>query len=191
MKTYSGFTLIELMIVVAIISVIVIMGVPSMLRARQAANETSAITSCKTIAEAEEIYHRTDYDKNGVLEYATAMSGNYSLLETVAGSNDLGLVDKAFASAEGQPISTDGKNGYAFTILTSQGPAAGGGTRSYFTRTAMDLGYAISSTPCGYDLTGRMSYILGTNGTVLQKDRGATLPHETWYNPDTAWSPTE
>ena len=64
-----GFTLIELMIVVAIIAIIAAIAIPSLLRSRMAANETAALAACKAFAEAEEIYHRTDYTKSGVLQY--------------------------------------------------------------------------------------------------------------------------
>src|SRR4051812_35976348 len=98
-----AFTLIELMIVVAIIAIIAAIAIPSLLRSRMAANETAAAAACKAYAEAQEIFRRTDYDKDGVLEYAQAMGGNNSLLERVAGSGDLALIDRSFAAAEGEP----------------------------------------------------------------------------------------
>src|SRR3954468_14832554 len=95
----KGFTLIELMIVVAIIAIIAAIAIPSLLRSRMAANATAAAASCKAFAEAEEIYHRTDYDGDGVLEYAVKMSGPTSLLTNA--SVEIALIDRAFANAEG------------------------------------------------------------------------------------------
>src|SRR3982751_4069066 len=93
-----GFTLIELMIVVAIIAIIAAIAIPSLLRSRMAANATSAAASCKAFAEAEEIYHRTDYDGDGVLEYASTMTGANSLCTQVP--TEIALIDRAFAGAE-------------------------------------------------------------------------------------------
>jgi len=194
----KGFTLIELMIVVAIIAIIAAIAIPSLLRSRMAANETAAAASCKAFAEAEEIYHRTDYNHDGVLEYATLLKGTNSLLETSATLGDLALIDKSFANAEGDAATGVPKAGYVFTVLTAQGSAATGGSRSYITGTTphMTLGYGLSAIPGAYDGTGRDAFIINNNGTIFQKDRTSTLTtHEVVFNPDTSatggWTPSE
>jgi type IV pilus assembly protein PilA len=189
----KGFTLIELMIVVAIIAIIAAIAIPSLLRSRMAANETAAAAGCKAFAEAEEIFHRTDYSGNGCLKYATALSGAQSLLDgATAGSGSLGLVDKTFGTAEGQPASATPKAGYVFTVLTQQGSSATGGTRIYVVGTNMTLGYAMNATPGAYDSTGRDSFTINGNGTIFQLDRGPTVTtHTTFFNPTTSWVPTQ
>lgn len=190
---HKGFTLIELMIVVAIIAIIAAIAIPSLLRSRMAANQTAAAAACKAFAEAEEIYHRTDYDSDGVLEYATMLSGTNSLLEKIAGSGDLALVDRSFATAEGDPNVAVPKAGYVFRVLTEQGTAATGGSRSYMTGTNMTLGYAVSAVPGAYDGTGRDCFMINNNGTIFQADRGSVqTSHVTYFNPvQPPWAVTE
>lgn len=65
-----------------------------------AANESHAVAACRTFAEAEDIYRRTDWDSDGILEYSQTIRGNNSLYEKNDGQADLTLVDRAFAMAE-------------------------------------------------------------------------------------------
>ena len=89
MKKEQGFSLIELLIVVAIIAIIAAIAVPSMLQARMAANESGAIQGCRTVGSAE-------------VAYAAINNQNYATLDNlVAGS----FVDVRF---------TDGFNGYTY-----------------------------------------------------------------------------
>ncbi len=62
MRKQEGFTLIELMIVVAIIAIIAAIAIPSLLNARKAGNEASAISSMRTLTTVNEQY-RTRYGR--------------------------------------------------------------------------------------------------------------------------------
>ncbi len=184
-KRFFGFTLIELMIVVAIIAIIAAIAIPNLLRSRMAANETAAMASCKAFAEAEDIYRRTDYNKDGVLEYALQLNGANSLYETTQGSGDVGLIDRAFAAAEGDPSLATPKAGYVFAPLREQGSDATGGVRSYLdNNNRLTLGYALSAVPAQYDGVGRNSFIINNAGTIYQYDKGSSnTSHETTFNP--------
>jgi prepilin-type N-terminal cleavage/methylation domain-containing protein len=186
----KGFTLIELMIVVAIIAIIAAIAIPSLLRSRMAANQTAAAAACKAFAEAEEIYRRTDYDGDGVLEYAQTLKGDNSLLEKTVNTGDLALVDKTFGNAEGDSTSATPKAGYVFTVLTRQGSSATGGSRGYVVNNNMTLGYGLSAVPGAYDGTGRDTFVISNNGTIFQKDKLVST-HETQFNPDTTWAAAE
>ena len=159
-----GFTLIELMIVVAIIAIIAAIAIPNLLRSRMAANESAAIGACKTFASSEDTYRRVDYNANGILEYAQPLASLY-------GSGSINLVDKSFAAAElaaGTP-----KAGYLFTVLTSQGAGGPGGARSFLNAgNLMTVGYALSAVPGSWDQSGRNQFQISSSGTIYQRDTG-------------------
>ena len=188
----AGFTLIELMIVVAIIAIIAAIAIPNLLRSRMNANEAATVAACKTYAASQDLYRRTDWDGDGVLEYSLSLRGANSLYEQNANTGDTSLVDAAFAFAEGDPGVASIKAGYHFRVLTGQGASAPGGTNTYVVNGSMTLGYGLSAVPASYDGTGRNTFQINATGTVYQSDRGASvLSHLTTYNPDTGWTVTE
>jgi len=185
----KGFTLIELMIVVAIIAIIAAIAIPNLLRSRMAANETAAIAACKTFATSEDIYRRTDYNKDGVLEYAQHLGGDNSLFETTTGAGDLALIDRTFANAEaffpgGPPVYTNAsgpvnpnggpKAGYCFKVLHAVAADSGGIGNPLLpfidNNNRMTLGYALYSAPQQYDGSGRNHMQIKNDGTIYIQD---------------------
>jgi prepilin-type N-terminal cleavage/methylation domain-containing protein len=67
MKREQGFSLIELLIVVAIIAIIAAIAVPSMLQARMAANESGAIQGCRTVGSSNVAYSAVNNQNYGTL----------------------------------------------------------------------------------------------------------------------------
>jgi type IV pilus assembly protein PilA len=65
-----GFTLIELMIVIAIIAIIAAIAIPNLIEARKSANESSAIASLRAIHAAQNLFKDRDYDKDGYHYFA-------------------------------------------------------------------------------------------------------------------------
>ena len=73
----SGFTLIELMIVVAIIAIIAAIAIPNLLRSRMSANEAGAAGAMRTISTGEVAFQTAafvDTDTDGVGDYGTLVS---------------------------------------------------------------------------------------------------------------------
>ena len=176
-----GFTLIELMIVVAIIAIIAAIAIPNLLRSRMAANESAAIGACKTFASSEDTYRRVDYDQDGILEYAQSLASLYD-------NGSINLVDRAFFQAEGATGTP--KAGYIFVVLTGQSAAAPGGSRTYLSGTNMTVGYALSAAPAAWDNSGRNQFQISGSGTIYQRDLSNGTPL-TAFDPTTMWVAAE
>jgi prepilin-type N-terminal cleavage/methylation domain-containing protein len=93
-RNKKGFSLLELLIVVAIILIIATIAIPSLLRSRQAANESAAVATLRTLNTAE-------------VTYAAAGGGLYG---TMAQLVTVGLADSSLQSM---------KSGYNFTVTLS------------------------------------------------------------------------
>lgn len=82
-----AFTLIELMIVIAIIAIIAAIAIPNLIEARKHGNESAAIGSLKAISSAQSLFREGDKDGNGVLDYGTLTQlSQQNLVDSVLGA---------------------------------------------------------------------------------------------------------
>jgi prepilin-type N-terminal cleavage/methylation domain-containing protein len=87
MKGKRGFTLVELMIVIAIIAIIMAIAIPNLIQARKNGNETAAIGALKTISSAEAIFREGDKEGDGRNDYGTLSELSATqLIDSVLGS---------------------------------------------------------------------------------------------------------
>jgi hypothetical protein len=86
-------------------------------------------------------------------------------------------------------------HGYYYRILTAQGKSADGGAKSYIVNGDMTGGFALLAYPADYRSSGVMTFIVGQDGVIYQKDLGpktaelASAIKE--YSPDKTWHKAE
>ena len=150
MRKQKGFSLIELLIVVAIILIIAAIAIPNLLRARIAANESSAASTIRSISTAEVAYY-TAYPATGYAALLANLGGAQPCTPVIATAC---LIDDVVATNGGGA----GKNGYNY---------ANTGTLST---------YVASGVPITLQSTGTRTYCSVEDNVVRFLNNSAAVP---------------
>jgi type IV pilus assembly protein PilA len=150
----KGFSLIELLIVVAIILIIAAIAIPNLLRAKMAANEASAVGSMRTI-------------NTTSVEYSTTYGGYPPSLASLGGpaggsatSSSAELIDAVLAGGT--------KSGYTFAYTTGATDSNGN-----------FVSYTLTAVPTGVGTTGQRQFFTDQSGVIRANATGAATVNST------------
>ena len=193
--------MIELMISVSIIAILAAIAIPNFMQAKMSANEMAAIASLRAIAEGQSVYKRTDWDSDGVKEYAMPF---YDMHVEGADRLDLVAPDLAKAHLTGYPdgngfIPNDGYvfyDNYNYEMPTEAGTMGVSVVGTVDASDPLNIDFNVLNRwgahawPAGYNLTGRNSFAISDKGVVWQIDVQMDDPMTPTHNWDALYMST-
>jgi prepilin-type N-terminal cleavage/methylation domain-containing protein len=159
MRKQKGFSLIELLIVVAIILIIAAIAVPSLLRSRMLANESGAASTVRTINTAEATYAST-----WNVGYAGTMVALGGAAPCVPASASACLIDPVLSAADPAP-----KQGYNFEVT-------GFPTGTAPTTAAPDTEFVSSGAPQTVGTSGKRTFCSSAAMVIYVDQAGGKAP---------------
>jgi len=153
--TPNGFTLMELLIVIAIILILMLMAIPTIGSLKKKANETSAINSVQTINKAE-IQYQSTFPANG---YACS-------LQALGGDPAAGAPSATSAQILQPDLASGDKSGYIFNVTNCTKVTINGQDR--FT------GYTVTAVPETVGKTGDRGFCSDQFGSIKTDPAGGT-----------------
>jgi hypothetical protein len=161
-------------------------------------NEIATIRTCQELVAAEKDYYVAQHNQYASKIFSDKGRHN-GLYWEVAGSEPRSRIGPLLAFAEADGPRRGGTpmpyRGYYYRILTSQGKSAADGAKSYFVDGQMLAGFAFVAYPAEYRSSGVMTFIVGQDGVVYEKDLGkqsaVTARAMKDFDPDPTWTKSE
>jgi type IV pilus assembly protein PilA len=149
-----GFSLIELLVVVAVILIIAAIAIPNFIQSKERANESTAVQNLRTITTANVIYSTT-YGI-GYSATLTNLGGN----GTTIGQTNAELIDSV--------LSTGQKNGYNYTYAQLATDASGNITS-----------YSVNADPVAPNFTGTLHFYTDQSALIRENNSATAGPTDT------------
>jgi len=177
-------------------------GHEDLLSRRISKAELSAVNVVLAYVEAQRAYHQQPRRGDGVREYAQRVRSSAGQRDGLFWEGQSGKAAGPLAGLveavgkEGYGGAKEGElpiyRGYAYKILTAQGPQAPGGARDYLVNGRMTGGFALVAFPLRYGVSGVMTFLVNPDGAVYQKDLGPKTVEVggkmTHFDPDETWT---